>query len=213
MTITTLMNSTNEKANISAWKKNFSVISQAWMTIVNDNGGNGSISSNTGTALNNDYGNALIAQMKAAKICLGGSTDATNSECWHKANEWYTLNNHSINTGYATIFSAILNDGTYITIGNMTNNCPDNNTQCIFIGVDVNGAKLPNMQGKDIFFLGAMGGGKVIPHTTTRDASDPNDDYNCVETSTSSSGMVGQGCSKLALYCNNIDYTTGQCKN
>lgn len=212
MTIPTLMNSTNEKELIFGWKKNFSVISQAWMMVIQDNGGSGSISSNTGQALNNDYGNALIAKLNSTKICLAGSPSATNSECWHKANDWWTLNKSPINNGYSTNFSAILNDGTYISVGNLTNNCPDNNVQCTYMGVDVNGSKSPNIQGKDIFYLSTWGGGRVIPHNVDKDPSDPIDPYNCVESSTVTSSSEGQGCSRLALYCDNIDYATGKCK-
>jgi hypothetical protein len=52
----------------------------------------------------------------------------------------------------------------------------------------------------------------LIPHVIGRDPSDTNDDYNCVETSTSTAGTQGQGCSRLALYCDEIDYKTGTCK-
>jgi prepilin-type N-terminal cleavage/methylation domain-containing protein len=212
MTIPTLMNNTNEKEHISAWKKDFSVISQAWLTVVNENGGNGTISSNTGADLSNDYGNALTAKMKVSKICLANSDSALNSECWHKANEFYTLNKQAINGNYSTLFSAILNDGTFIVVGGTANPCNDNSSQCFFAGIDVNGAKKTNIQGKDIFYLGALGGGRVDPHSILRDASDTSDPYNCVETSPPVGTNQGQGCSKLALYCNDIDYSAGKCK-
>ena len=212
MTIPTLINNTSNKVNISAWKKNYSAISQAWMDVVQDNGGTGGGLFSTMDNIHNNYGDLITEKLNTIKKCPPVASSTADNECWHNTNKWYNLSNYPIFNSHSSIFSAILKDGTLFTLGAQTNDCPTDNFQCFFFAVDVNGKKAPNKQGKDIFFGSATGGGKIRPHSVARDASDTNDDYNCVETFSSISTTQGQGCSKLALYCEEIDYTKGICK-
>lgn len=214
MTIPSVVQNINEQTNFSAWKKTYSALSQAWLSIAQENGGTiGPMFTTTGTDLSNDYGNKMAEKLRFAKICQGTASTRPENACWHEANKSYTLSKQSINSNYSTRYSAILKDGTYLFVGSITNNCPDNNTACLYIAVDVNGAKGPNVQGKDIFYGNGYGGGRFTPHGAVGiDPSNSSDPYCCIDTVTGSS-TVGQGCSQLALFCNKIDYSTGTCKN
>ncbi|MDD3150315.1 MAG: hypothetical protein PHV68_05725, partial [Candidatus Gastranaerophilales bacterium] len=206
-----LFGTTNNAENIAKWKKSYADISQAWRLASLDHGGTLSgIFTSTGYTLSNEFGNAVLEKMNYIKKCPAQATEADNNPCWHEVGESFTLNGAAINSNFSTNFTAILANGSYLRIGSITNQCPT--TSCVFLGIDVNGSKKPNVQGKDIFYSGGYANGVYKVHSRTRDVSDPNDPYCCVESSTVVGGVSGQGCSKLALYCNEIDYTTGTCK-
>lgn len=213
MTIPSMLKKTNNTENINSWKNVYSEISSAWFQVVRDYGGlGGGLFTSTGDALHDSYGNLIIAKLKYVKKCTASATpDVGTNPCWHNANTWHSLNKIPENTNYGYLYSAILQNGAFFVVGVTNRDCTANQ-QCFYFAVDVNGKKGPNVQGKDIFHGGGRGGGAVVPHVISRDASDKNDDYNCVESSTRNAGTVGQGCSKLALACGDIDYTKGICK-
>ncbi len=214
LTIPSLINKTNEKENIASWKKMYSVMSQVWMEIVQDNGGSvGGLFNTTGYELSNDYGDLIFNKLSTLKKCPAASTGDSEGECWHKSYEFYTLNKKPINVAYTNTDRAILKDGMFLLIGAISNSCSTNSENCFYFGVDVNGKKGPNVQGRDIFYGNGKGAGRITPHVLTREPSDSSDDYNCIESSTSTSISQGQGCSKLAILCDGVDYSKGTCKN
>lgn len=213
LTIPPLMKNTKNTENISAWKKLYSEVSSAWIQVVRDNGGiGGGMFSSTGETLNDNYGALMAAKLNFVKKCPAVSTPNTGANpCWHDANEWFTLNKISVNSNYAGTYTAILPSGAYFSQGAVNANCTQAQ-QCMYFTIDVNGEKGPNVMGKDIFYGSGWGDGKVIPHNLFRDPANINDDYCCRETSAVNSTNVGQGCSRLALYCSDIDYKLGKCK-
>ncbi|MDD3149218.1 MAG: prepilin-type N-terminal cleavage/methylation domain-containing protein [Candidatus Gastranaerophilales bacterium] len=211
-----LFGTTNNAENIAKWKKSYADISQAWRLASLDHGGtlNGVFTAEGNSSeLDNTFGNLLLEKMNYIKKGPSSATETTDNPCWHEVGEYFTLNGTEINSNFSVQYTAILSNGAYVRIGAVRNRCVDGSADCqlVYFGVDVNGSKKPNMQGKDIFYCGGRPNGIVKVHGWNSDPSAPGT-YSCLEDSTSTSANLGQHCSKLALYCDDIDYTTGTCK-
>ncbi|MDD3150952.1 MAG: prepilin-type N-terminal cleavage/methylation domain-containing protein [Candidatus Gastranaerophilales bacterium] len=204
-----LFGTTNNAENIAKWKKTYSEISQAWMLITQEAGGSASkLFATSGEALADDYGNAFLEKLNYIKKCTAVETGSSDNPCWHEADNWYFLNKVARSDNRSAAFSAILNNGSFFYIGSDRTICSDT-LSCFYLGVDINGEKPPNTYGKDIFIGYGYANGKFLPAGANRDVSDTNLGDNCVDTSVA--GDCGMGCSKLALYCNKIDYANGTC--
>ncbi len=83
----------------------------------------------------------FIPYLKVSKDC----TEGDNSKCWGKSGQYGSLNLDGGNYGQA-LYPLILNDGTALSFSFSAENI-------ISVYVDLNGAKLPNRVGKDVFKL------------------------------------------------------------
>lgn len=152
MTIPTLMNNTNNEALKVSWKKVFSVLSNAAVSIKYDNGDNMLGIATTTDNLRDAFLNKLLYQKK----CNAGSP---LGDCWHKAGAYKTLD--GLDPWNTVNFSrAILNDGSMIAVNNSIDaTCAQGGTidpaspadTCGEIYIDVNGFKGPNKVSKDVF--------------------------------------------------------------
>lgn len=162
MTIPSLMNKTNDAELNTALKKVYSELSNATNQIVQENGGTfkGVITADT-NYFNPDLLNAYTSHLKIAKACMNARTEG----CWHplttNGGTWKTLSGGSTD-GNASGSGAVLNNGTMINFIAIDSQCAfkgiyyQKSAICAWIVVDVNGFKLPNMLGKDVFYFNVL---------------------------------------------------------
>lgn len=152
---------TQDQEYKTAFKENFNAFSQAAKLIIANNGG---------TALNycgpydswpDDDCAALTfgKYMNVIKTCgFGGAFTGTvpvSGNCWHKDDVAHDKQGGVLNNASEGL---LLANGTFVTMRQRdTANCTDtsygNVEACTWIYMDVNGAKGPNIVGKDIFSI------------------------------------------------------------
>ncbi len=215
MTLPTLIQKHQEKAKVTALKKFYSTISQAFQFAVMEHG----TPDQWGMTL--DSSEILLKyiqpQMKFLKICTVG-------EKCHPAEKLFlrkgTVFNNLFNPKNKQRFSAVLPDG---MIMNTYIQNPDCNAVyasgkylenvCGEYIVDVNGGKGPNKYGDDLFIFtvtkyGIIPNGAQIFENNTSDGSNPryNPKYYRFDSGCLSSEAEGWGCSAWVIYNENMDY-------
>jgi len=177
ITIPTLLQTTNERELKTAWKKTFSDLSQAYKLITQDNSGSfQALCSNDDQICLRDK---FAAHLNVIKTC---TTAQLPGNCWHNKDLNVFDQVLSDNSGL------VLNNGTYISLDMDSKHCTvilDGMLYCGKIVVDVNGAKGPNIEGKDIF-------GAYILKNSIIPVGKPGSDYSCTN-------GIGIGCSANAL--------------
>lgn len=200
ITIPILMQNIQDQQLKTAWKKEYSVISQAVQSVVSDNGGSlkGVCTEPTGYCILS----FLSEKLKLLKLCQNGQTKGS---CWHEDN---IAKNYGGGTDWVTKYSIahtgmVLQDGTMMTIWWPDGSCSSSGMapekqSCGWMVVDVNGFKPPNIQGKDIFIL-AIHENWVTPEGTQGDWVSTN-----ISTHICDSALdeyhSGLGCSAQYLY-------------
>ena len=191
LTIPTVISKYQERVTVSKVKEIYSIMSQAFLLSVKDNGyanewnvGNGE---NATTAI--QIANYLKPYLKIAKDC------GINSGCLKYTESTNLLNGkrHVNYDGNKNYYKMILLDGSYIFIRGTFNYCQTNEggvvDSCGAIFIDMNGGTTPNTFGKDLFVF------RITPF-----AIKPSIDNSCLLNST------GSGCSGYILKNNNMDY-------
>lgn len=197
VTIPTLIKNTQDAEFKSAWKKEFSVISQAFSMIKNDNGGSfqSLCTGNYTNAGNNCLLTTFSDYLKFTKTCNAPSYQG----CWHSNNAFYWLNNSPALSSHFLAnqgAGAILNDGTLMYFINSSSTCETSTygiSTCGGIMVDVNGFKPPNTVGRDIFGMHILSD-KIVPFGVAGDTYATTILVNCISTG------PGGGCSAKYLY-------------
>lgn len=164
MTIPTLMSKTNDAELKTALKKNFSVFSQVFTSMLQDYGGSmsGALSDGDHAGLQTETGKYL----NYVKTCSDSSTDG----CWHTANNWHYHDGTNSLSG-SSYPGFILKDGTLVLFAWQTSACTStisdgsnySYTRCGVFLLDVNGFKNPNTIGKDIFAFNILPT-QLLPH-------------------------------------------------
>lgn len=184
ITIPTLIKNTQDAEFKSAWKKEYSALTQATVSYLQDNG----TFKNTYAAFRHDYLKAdYVNYLKTVKVCSGDPNgETTYGSCWSVAGGTKYINGSTVplnalplGNGSAGI---ILQDGASVLFGYQDNTCTSQNilggfsdgltNVCGWIAVDVNGAKGPNTVGKDVFGIWVLDNkilpmGTVVSDTTT----------------------------------------------
>lgn len=135
ITIPILMNNIQDQQYKTAYKKAFSVASQAWISAVNDNTLAQHTSASDTASIQNNF-NVFMSKFIATKICPAGGD---NSTCWPSGDLYYSA--HPTTTAPAFID----------TSGFCWAFCYTCAGEVIF--VDTNGFKQPNKWGQDRFIL------------------------------------------------------------
>lgn len=149
LVIPNIINDTQQAEYIAAWKKAYGVISQTQLKMIMDYGSVSGAFSNIENSQNggNNFMNGWLPYLSVGKKCTSGRIVLDG--CHYK--DFTTLDGSAIGT-YNTdsnVPAIILNDGIMITLypgvcsGTL---CSDTN-----LFIDVNGAKGPNVLGKDVF--------------------------------------------------------------
>lgn len=145
LTIPTLVKDYQDKALVTGLKRNYSLLSQAYTSAINDNG--------PPSAWTDSYANTLSKYLKVQTICNSGWIDSTHpNQC---AGVYHTPSGSEISL-FGEPF--ILNDGTILVAATINSDCAVSRGSssslkavCGNIIVDINGQKGPNQSGKDLF--------------------------------------------------------------
>jgi len=135
------------------WKETYSILNQANLRIMTDNGG--SITGLCADGDSNCLKDLYAPYMKRLKDC---PADATGN-CWNNYGAFYFQDGSSISS-WDTLWTGvspagiILANGIYVAFSHQKSNCDNQSSSVYYCGgidVDVNGPSGPNMYGKDIF--------------------------------------------------------------
>ena len=199
MTLPSLINNKKNKELETAFKKNYSVISQALNMYYAQNGERLTIEYATNRQLKPilmKYMNVLHDcgwSMATSKTCIPSSGSDTTTTVYKNYTGTNTISLNLFDDG-----QFILNDGSLILLENPSNTR-------IYISVDVNGyLKNPNRLGHDLFMFQLDNKGNLLPMGAKGTVYYHANDAYC--SSTSTSGINGAGCTIKAI--NEKDYFT-----
>lgn len=201
LTIPILMQNIQNAQFKTAWKKQYSTLSQVAQKYLSDN----SLTSFKGVA---NYANTFKDYLHVVQYC---DTHSSTQGCWVPSGQDYYLrtlgdgstiagvpSNEGGNKDLGNWEGLILNDGTTLTMFSGWNPaCSYLGVVCGYILVDVNGFQKPNTLGKDVFGLWVLQD-KVSPFGSnavnryTGECGDTDPIY----------GYMGYGCSATYLYGN-----------
>jgi prepilin-type N-terminal cleavage/methylation domain-containing protein len=167
----------------TAWKKLYSELSNATKLFITEN--SGSLANVFQTS--EDMVNAYKPKFNCIKEC---SASDTPGNCWHTGIGFKHMNGIDGGTRYYPGF--ILNNGGMVIFRLTDANCTQDNINCGWIYVDVNGFKGPNIVGKDIF-LADLRANSIIPAGADGDSTGGTALSTCSPTGT------GWGCSALYI--------------
>jgi len=146
LTIPDLITSIQDNQLKAAWKKNYSILNEATLKIIEENGG-------TMVDALTDYTPMTTAYLEHLNFLKRCSEWVGLGICWHQLGDSYLLNTTIAASTNSS--GAILSDGTLIQFQYLSANCSTSlgslNDICGEIRIDVNGFKGPNTYGKDIF--------------------------------------------------------------
>lgn len=206
LTIPSVIQKYKEQATVTAVKKVYSTLSQAYTMALAENGSPENW--NTGTWIVTDqddpnYGeyapdgainlaNILAPYMKTAKNC------GTEEGCWYGGNTYKMDGTIYREAERPDMSKVLLLDGTAIAFGGTDYSITKDKDKLSWILVDINGRKSPNTYGHDIFsfFITAKG---VYPYGLPDDLDFTFEDY-CVNKN------IGHGCTAWLIQNGNMDY-------
>ena len=192
MTMPSLIQNYQEKATVTKLKKCYSLVSQAYVSILNDEGGSDTLQAGDDLEMMEKFGKYL----KYQKTC------GRNKGCFPNVTyKSVTGNGYSKWEDDTTYRSrAILTDGTLIMFNlNALKNNSDNFYAQIY--VDINGFKGPNQLGRDFFYF-YISPEKIVPGgARALEAIFPDQkfDENCIQ-------QNGYACAAWVIYNENMDY-------
>lgn len=203
LTIPTVLQNMQTQQTVSALKKSHSILNQAYNNAVRENG----TPDNWGLT---DYAaadpvgaenlvNTLAPYLNISKNC------GRNTGCFLSA--YKTLNNSPFNMDNPRFAKARLSDGTLLMAYPIKADCTSSagtsielKSICGYIVVDINGLKIPNQFGVDLFWFYLTKQG-ITPIGTSLES--PSGFANDCSNSTS---VNGYGCAAWVLYNENVDY-------
>ena len=192
MTMPSLIQNYQEKATVTKLKKCYSLVSQAYVSILNDEGGSDTLQAGDDLEMMEKFGKYL----KYQKTC------GRNKGCFPNVTyKSVTGNGYSKWEDDTTDRSrAILTDGTLIMF-NKSVITENENYIYAQIYVDINGFKGPNQLGKDFFYF-YISPEKIVP-AGAKALEEKNEDQkftkNCIQ-------QNGYACAAWVIYNENMDY-------
>lgn len=194
MTMPSLIQNYQEKATVTKLKKCYSLVSQAYVSILNDEGGSDTLQAGDDLEMMKKFGKYL----KYQKTC------GRNKGCFPNVTyKSVTGNGYSKWEDDTTDRSrAILTDGTLIMF-NKSAMWGGNEGNYLYaqIYVDINGFKGPNQLGRDFFYF-YISPEKIVP-AGAKALEEKNEDQkftkNCIQ-------QNGYACAAWVIYNENMDY-------
>ena len=194
MTMPSLIQNYQEKATVTKLKKCYSLVSQAYVSILNDEGGSDTLQAGDDLEMMEKFGKYL----KYQKTC------GRNKGCFPNVTyKSVTGNGYSKWEDDTTDRSrAILTDGTLIMF-NKSAMWGGNEGNYLYaqIYVDINGFKGPNQLGRDFFYF-YISPEKIVP-AGAKALEEKNEDQkftkNCIQ-------QNGYACAACEIYYENMDY-------
>lgn len=193
MTMPSLIQNYQEKATVTKLKKCYSLVSQAYVSILNDEGGSDTLQAGDDLEMMEKFGKYL----KYQKTC------GRNKGCFPNVTyKSVTGNSYSKWEDDTTDRSrAILTDGTLIMFNKSAMWVGEGNYLYAQIYVDINGFKGPNQLGKDFFYF-YINPEKIVPGGA-KALEEKNEDQkftkNCIQ-------QNGYACAAWVIYNENMDY-------
>lgn len=164
LTVPSLMVDSQTAQLRAVWKKAFSVINQASLEVIDDNGGNifGLISNDTQAR---DLFKSVIS---TTKVCDAGQA---YGNCWSVIDSLKQKNGAPVDNTWYNAPSFVSADGMYFNFVNWISDCSkslagDSNV-CGEIIVDINGPKPPNQISFDVYYINVFSQG-IKPAGTTK---------------------------------------------
>lgn len=194
MTMPSLIQNYQEKATVTKLKKCYSLVSQAYVSILNDEGGSDTLQAGDDLEMMEKFGKYL----KYQKTC------GRNKGCFPNVTyKSVTGNGYSKWENDTTDRSrAILTDGTLIMFNKSAmRGGNEGNYLYAQIYVDINGFKGPNQLGRDFFYF-YINPEKIVP-AGAKALEEKNEDQkftkNCIQ-------QNGYACAAWVIYNENMDY-------
>lgn len=193
MTMPSLIQNYQEKATVTKLKKCYSLVSQAYVSILNDEGGSDTLQAGDDLEMMEKFGKYL----KYQKTC------GRNKGCFPNVTyKSVTGNGYSKWEDDTTNRSrAILTDGTLIMFNKSAMWEGEGNYLYAQIYVDINGFKGPNQLGRDFFYF-YINPEKIVP-AGAKALEEKNEDQkftkNCIQ-------QNGYACAAWVIYNENMDY-------
>lgn len=193
MTMPSLIQNYQEKATVTKLKKCYSLVSQAYVSILNDEGGSDTLQAGDDLEMMEKFGKYL----KYQKTC------GRNKGCFPNVTyKSVTGNGYSKWEDNTTDRSrAILTDGTLIMFNKSAMWGYEGNDLYAQIYVDINGFKGPNQLGRDFFYF-YINPEKIVP-AGAKALEEKNEDLkftkNCIQ-------QNGYACAAWVIYNENMDY-------
>lgn len=193
MTMPSLIQNYQEKATVTKLKKCYSLVSQAYVSILNDEGGSDTLQAGDDLEMMEKFGKYL----KYQKTC------GRNKGCFPNVTyKSVTGNGYSKWEDDTTDRSrAILTDGTLIMFNKSAMREGEGNYLYAQIYVDINGFKGPNQLGKDFFYF-YINPEKIVPGGA-KALEEKNEGQkftkNCIQ-------QNGYACAAWVIYNENMDY-------
>lgn len=194
MTMPSLIQNYQEKATVTKLKKCYSLVSQAYVSILNDEGGSDTLQAGDDLEMMEKFGKYL----KYQKTC------GRNKGCFPNVTYKSVTGNGYIKWEDDTTdrSRAILTDGTLIMF-NKSAMWGGNEGNYLYaqIYVDINGFKGPNQLGRDFFYF-YINPEKIVP-AGAKALEEKNEDQkftkNCIQ-------QNGYACAAWVIYNENMDY-------
>lgn len=210
MTIPSLLKSTQDQATVTKVQKTYATLENAYRLAISENGPpNYWASAGYSQQSADDWYAVLSPHLNIMKSC--GTTDDVNCGCFSVDGEW-KLGRSQLEThisGNPNWAKAILADGVHIAIAG-TNSCaqimgnsPSLKTRCSSVYIDVNGPKVPNELGRDVFVFWSTQYG-LQPIGTHQETYWPNRDY--CQLDVPARPNQGSACSGWVIEKGNLDY-------
>ena len=194
MTMPSLIQNYQEKATVTKLKKCYSLVSQAYVSILNDEGGSDTLQAGDDLEMMEKFGKYL----KYQKTC------GRNKGCFPNVTyKSVTGNGYSKWEDDTTDRSrAVLTDGTLIMFNKSAmRGGNEGNYLYAQIYVDINGFKGPNQLGRDFFYF-YINPEKIVP-AGAKALEEKNEDQkftkNCIQ-------QNGYACAAWVIYNENMDY-------
>ena len=193
MTMPSLIQNYQEKATVTKLKKCYSLVSQAYVSILNDEGGSDTLQAGDDLEMMEKFGKYL----KYQKTC------GRNKGCFPNVTyKSVTGNGYNKWEDDTTDRSrAILTDGTLIMFNKNAMWGDEGNYLYAQIYVDINGFKGPNQLGRDFFYF-YISPEKIVP-AGAKALEEKNEDQkftkNCIQ-------QNGYACAAWVIYNENMDY-------
>lgn len=193
MTMPSLIQNYQEKATVTKLKKCYSLVSQAYVSILNDEGGSDTLQAGDDLEMMEKFGKYL----KYQKTC------GRNKGCFPNVTyKSVTGNGYNKWEDDTTDRSrAILTDGTLIMFNKSAMWRNEGNYLYAQIYVDINGFKGPNQLGRDFFYF-YINPEKIVP-AGAKALEEKNEDQkftkNCIQ-------QNGYACAAWVIYNENMDY-------
>lgn len=189
LTLPALIQNHQEKANIIKLKKFYSVMNQAVLKVVEQNG---PLSDWDNTKLQNLW-TIFSSELNVVKKCYEDNT--CNVATVHSSNGSPIASGTTLYTP-----AIILGDGTIIS-SIVYNNCANG---CALLRVDINGNKLPNTLGKDVFDF-ILQSENMVPQGRSDQESGYTFEAYC-KNYKRPDPFNGSGCAAWVIYNDNMDY-------